>query len=70
MWYHCPCGKVKSGQPYKNSGYRPWLCERCKAESIRKSQVPIIIEAVQKGSGLSAILVKLKRLPDTRTWRN
>lgn len=64
MWYHCPCGKVKSGPPYKNSGYRPWMCERCKRASIEShgnEGIPIIKRTHFGGRHLSAaVMVKIQ----------
>ena len=60
MWYHCRCGKVKSGPPYRNSGYRPWLCERCKHRYQRVEGVPIIAHRGKIGVSLSTVMVRIR----------
>ncbi len=29
MIFRCPCGALKTGQPFRASGETPWLCPKC-----------------------------------------
>lgn len=41
------CPRIKSGHPYKASGEKPWLCDRCFEARLNAQQtVSLVIPAV------------------------